>query len=115
MPRAINTINEENNIKTGIFIMPNNIDEGMLEDLCIESVRSKPIFECVNKYIECCLSHLPENKRNINISKAKIQTYLAIKRPIANTLGLAAIKGYWDFEENCFSEIKQFIHNLFSK
>ncbi len=112
-PKNINTIIDKNNIKIGVFIVPNNIDEGMLEDLCIESVISKPIFECVNKYIECCLSHLPENEKNINISKAKIQTYLATKKPIANTLGLAATKGYWDFKEDCFSEIKQFIHNLF--
>ncbi len=114
-PSDINTIHHdhENNRKIGIFIMPNNFDEGILEDLCIQSVESKPIFRCVDEYIECCLSRLSDNERNINISKAKIQTYLAIKKPIANTLGLAATKGYWGFEENCFSEIKEFIHNLF--
>jgi len=114
-PKIINTINNEGNIKTGVFIMPNNIDKGMLEDLCLESVKVNPVFECVEKYIECCLSCFPENEKNINISKAKIQTYLASKNPIVNSLGLAATKGYWDFQEKCFSEIRQFLHNLFSE
>jgi hypothetical protein len=113
VPKAINTINDENNMKIGVFIMPNNIDEGMLEDLCIESIKAKPIFKCVDEYITCCLSHLSESEKNINRSKAKIQAYLACKKPIVNTLGLAARNGYWDFTEDCFSEIKQFIHNLF--
>jgi hypothetical protein len=114
-PKVVNTIHDAQNIKIGVFIMPNNIDEGMLEDLCIESVKANPVFECVNKYIECCLPHLPENEKNINISKAKIQTYLASKKPIVNSLGLAATKGYWDFNEKCFSEISQFLRDLFSE
>nr|WP_207687943.1 DUF3226 domain-containing protein [Desulfonema limicola] len=112
-PKTINSINNEQNIKVGVFIMPNNIDKGMLEDLCIESVKANPVFECVNQYIECCLLRFPENEKNINLSKAKIQTYLAVKNPIVNSLGLAAAKGYWDFSEKCFSEIRKFICNLF--
>jgi hypothetical protein len=115
VPKIMNSINNERNMKIGVFIMPNNIDEGMLEDLCLESVKTKPVFECVNEYIKCCLSDLSEDEKNINVSKAKIQTYLASKKPIVNSLGLAATKGYWDFEENCFSEIKQFLHSLFSE
>ena len=53
-PRDINTVIDENNKKIGVFIMPNNIDKGMLEDLCIDFVISKPIFGCVNEYIKCC-------------------------------------------------------------
>ena len=95
--------------------MPNNVNEGMLEDLCIESVKSEPIFKCVNEYIECSLSCLSENEKKPNKSKAKIQTYLAVKNPFVNRLGLAAHKGFWNFKKNCFSEIKQFIHDLFSE
>ncbi len=113
-PDTINSICNEQNIRIGIFIMPNNIDKGMLEDLCLESVKDKPVFKCVDHYIECCLQCLGENGKNINISKAKIQTYLSVKKPIANSLGIAAIKGYWNFGNDCFSDIKQFLHNLFN-
>jgi hypothetical protein len=114
-PKNINTTINEEDRKIGIFIMPNNIDAGMLEDLCIKSVKTDPIFACVNDYIDCCSPHLSENGTIFNKAKAKIQTYLASQSPIANSLGLAAQKGHWDFKKNCFSGIKQFLHNLFSE
>ena len=87
--------------------------------MSIESVKTdpktKPIFKCVDQYIDCCLPHLSESSRTFNRSKAKIQTYLASQIPIANSLGLAAQKGCWNFEEDCFSEIKQFFHKLFKE
>jgi len=113
-PDTINSICNEQNIRIGIFIMPNNIDRGMLEDLCLESVRNQPVFKCVNDYIECCLQRLEENEKNINISKAKVQAYLSVRKPIVNSLGVAAIKGYWNVGNDCFSDIKQFLHNLFN-
>nr|VFJ65612.1 MAG: hypothetical protein BECKFM1743A_GA0114220_103863 [Candidatus Kentron sp. FM]VFJ70318.1 MAG: hypothetical protein BECKFM1743C_GA0114222_105523 [Candidatus Kentron sp. FM]VFK18438.1 MAG: hypothetical protein BECKFM1743B_GA0114221_105462 [Candidatus Kentron sp. FM] len=116
VPKAISTISNENGrgIKTGIFIMPNNRDAGMLEDLCLESIKTDPVLECVNRYMECCLSSLPENEREFNESKARVQTYLASKRDIASSLGLAAQKGYWDFENGCFHEIERFLNELFT-
>lgn len=105
-PDTINSICNKQNIRIGIFIMPNNIDRGMLEDLCLESVKKQPVFKCVNDYIECCLQRFEENEKSINIS--------SVQKPIANSLGLAATKGYWNFGNNCFSDIKRFLHNLFN-
>jgi tRNA 2-selenouridine synthase SelU len=115
VPKNINTIISEEGRKIGIFIMPNNIDAGMLEDLCIESIKTNQVFECVEQYIECCSSHLSEKGKAFNRSKAKIQTYLASQKPIVSSLGVAAQNGYWNFKEDCFSEIKQFLHNLFKE
>jgi hypothetical protein len=109
-PEMINTISHKKDI-----IMPNNIDKGMLEDLCLESVKTMPVFECVEQYMECCMLRLSEKEKNMNMSKAKVQAYLAVKKPVVNSLGLAAIKGHWNFEDNCFSEIKRFLHNLFKE
>jgi len=92
--------------------MPNNADQGMLEDLCLASVEMEPIFGCVDRYMECCPSALPENERSRNPSKAKVQTYLAAQKEITNSLGLGARKGYWDFDYVCFEGIKQFLRNF---
>jgi len=111
IPKNMNEVIYEQNNKVGVFIMPNNSDRGMLEDLCLESIKiNNPIYNCVNKYIDCCLD-FSENK-NINKSKARVQTYLAGKKPIVNSLGLAAQKGHWNFSSQCFSDIKLFLHNL---
>lgn len=112
-PQQSNTVFTHQNLAIGIFIMPNNVDEGMLEDLCLESIKDKAVFECVNQYIECC-SQDDETIKSNN-SKAKVQTYLASKKPIVNSLGVAATKGYWNFENNCFADIKLFLHSLFNQ
>ena len=112
-PQEIDSIADDQYRRVGIFIMPNNINEGMLEDLCFESVKDCPEFMCVKDYIKCCLAKKPKNNSNMNLSKAKIQTYLATQIPIVNSLGLAAQKGLWDFDNDCFSKIKTFLHNLY--
>ena len=44
VPTSINEVIEEEGRRIGIFIMPNNSDEGMLEDLCIESIKKNGLF-----------------------------------------------------------------------
>ncbi len=111
-PKSINQVIIQQNIRIGVFIMPNNVDEGMLEDLCLQSINRNPLYRCVDKYFECCLSQISENKK-INIAKAKVQAYLATQNSLVSSLGLAAKKGYWDLEDSCFVDIKKFLHNLF--
>nr|VFK61081.1 MAG: hypothetical protein BECKUNK1418G_GA0071005_101534 [Candidatus Kentron sp. UNK]VFK69566.1 MAG: hypothetical protein BECKUNK1418H_GA0071006_10164 [Candidatus Kentron sp. UNK] len=119
IPDAPNTViggknQQGKDIRVGIFIMPNNADQGMLEDLCLKSARTEPVFACVDQYMDCCLSALPENEQPRNPSKAKVQAYLATRKEIANSLGVGAHKGYWDFEHHCFGDIKRFLRALFA-
>nr|VFK48381.1 MAG: hypothetical protein BECKTC1821E_GA0114239_11123 [Candidatus Kentron sp. TC]VFK50611.1 MAG: hypothetical protein BECKTC1821D_GA0114238_11133 [Candidatus Kentron sp. TC]VFK63554.1 MAG: hypothetical protein BECKTC1821F_GA0114240_10993 [Candidatus Kentron sp. TC] len=116
-PKAANTVVDGKNavgkdMRIGIFIMPNNNDRGMLEDLCLESVGVEPGFACVERYMDC-LSVLPENEGPRNHAKARVQAYLASRREIANSLGVGARKGYWNFGHGCFDDIKRFLRMLF--
>lgn len=101
------------NPRIGIYIMPNNSDRGMLENLCLDivedNVEDNPAMECVNEFIKCAL--LLEEKPK-NIPKAKVQTFLASKEEIVNRLGLGAMKGYWKFESPAWNDLKTFISNL---
>ncbi len=99
----------DGNPRIGIYIMPNNSDNGMLENLCLDSVEDDPAMECVNEFIECALQL---DKKPKNIAKAKVQTFLASKEKIVNRLGLGAKKGYWVFESPIWSDLKTFISNL---
>lgn len=99
----------ESNPKIGIYVMPNNSNSGMLENLCLNSVEDDPAMECVNEFIECALQ-LDEKPKNI--AKAKVQTFLASKEEIVNRLGLGALKRYWKFESPAWDELKTFISNL---
>jgi len=115
IPDSANTVIEKKgeDCRIGVFIMPNNVDQGMLEDLCLESVREEPIFSCVDQYLACCLFVLPENRRPVNCSKVRVQTYLAAQEKIANSLGVGARKKYWNFDHICFDDVKRFLRALF--
>ncbi len=105
-PKEAISFTENEKINTGIYIMPNSCQCGMLETLCLESIfASKEIF-CIEKIFEC-LEFSPKN-----IYKSKILIYLALKTPLVNSLGLAAEKNIWDFEHQCFEKLKNFVKNF---
>ncbi len=90
----------------GIFIMPGNAENGMLEDLCLSSIKEYPVYQCIENFFKCS-----EEKPLIK-SKAEIQCYLSTKNPLANSLGVGAKKGHWNFNSPVFDEIKAFLENL---
>ncbi len=98
------------NPKIGIFIMPGTTVKGtMLEDLCLKTVEKNPEMKCVNEFASCVSAMEPKPK---NMSKAKAQTFLAAQPEIANSVGVGAQKGYWNFESTVLEELKQFRNNF---
>ena len=113
LPKTCGEIVKET-ISCGIFIMPNNKNSGMLEDLCLKSVEANDLYKETKKFIEIAKSKLAENDSlRYNIHKAKVQAYLAGTADIPRNLGEAALKKLWDFSNPVFDEIKQFIIALF--
>ncbi|MDR0644431.1 MAG: hypothetical protein LBG05_05905 [Treponema sp.] len=104
-------ITPSNEKKVGVFIMPNNNACGMLEDLCIDSIKETDVFGCVECFIHCYENKVEKDK--YNIAKARILAYLSTRIPIVNSLGLAAQQGVWDFSNQCFDDIKKFLKDLF--
>lgn len=95
--------------RIGIFIMPGCSDEGMLEDLCLSTVRDHPIMKCVDDYIDC-ISREGDSPKNL--AKAKTQAFLAAMPKAARSVGLGAQMGYWNFESEVLAELKKFIENF---
>ncbi|MGP1439914.1 MAG: DUF3226 domain-containing protein [Treponema sp.] len=112
-PKSIGIVENIDNRKIGIFIMPNNKDNGMLETLCLKSIESTCCYKEMNIYIEC-LQNLYKNNKSFNVDKAKSQVYLASKIPMKNRLGLGAEAGQWNFNHSAFTEIKTFLKELFT-
>jgi hypothetical protein len=93
----------------GVFIMPDNYSEGMLEDLCLETVKDHEAMKCVEEFIACTkkLEEVPKN-----ISKAKVQAFLAAKPTIVSSVGLGAQKGYWNFKSEKLQSLITFLNQL---
>jgi hypothetical protein len=101
---------EQGKPHVGIFILPDGLNKGMLEDLCLASLDSHPSMLCVDDYFECIekqTGRLPNN-----LSKARIHAWLSSQERPDLQLGLAAEKGYIDWGNPAFDSIKEFLTSL---
>jgi hypothetical protein len=83
---------------------------GMLEDLCLRAIAQDPAMLCVEQYFECLQQaglSLPDN-----MSKAKVQAFLASRRKAGLRLGEAAEKGYWPWDAEAFGRVKDFLQQI---
>jgi hypothetical protein len=110
-PTELCKLVEDNGKKVNVFIMPNNNDCGMLEDLCIAAIKGTDVFTCVECFIKCYETKIEKDK--YNLAKAKILAYLSTRTPLVNALGLEAKQSVWDFTKPCFDDIKKFLKELF--
>lgn len=108
-PQYTNSFTDETP-RVGVFILPDNENNGMLEDLLLKSICEHSNMECVDNYIECI------KKIKIcfpkNIAKAKCQIFLAGMPEITHNVGLGAQKKYWNFEHECMKEFIKFIQEF---
>lgn len=85
-------------------------NEGTLEDVCLQSVAELSEIACISQYFECL------QKQSIvlpgNLSKAKVQAFLASRPEPCPHLGVAALKGYWPFDSKAFHDARKFLVKL---
>lgn len=98
-------INQER-IRVGVYIAPDNQNIGAIEDLILLSVNHLDSIRCINAFFQCANIQEPVN------SKAMVQAYLALKNPLANNIGYAALQNHWDWGHACFEGIKTFLSEL---
>ena len=111
----IGTVAKAGGVACGIFIMPNNADAGMLEDMCLKSVATQPLCVYVDSYVNSAFSLLSAtDQKKYNAHKAKVQTYLAGQVEIVNSIANAAKKHIWDFSSPVFAEIINFVRMIAS-
>jgi hypothetical protein len=98
------------NPRVTIMILPAEGITGMLEDVCLKSVTGDAAMPCVEQYFQCLQDHtvpLPKN-----MSKAKVQVFLASREEAGKRLGEAAHVGYWPFGDNAFGPVKDFLQQI---
>lgn len=98
------------NPRVAVFITPDNVSDGALEDLLMASVEDDPVLQCVDSYFDCLTGiqgHHP------HLSKARVQVYLA-KEPEGDMhMGIASEKNVWVWDSPAFDGVKTFIRALF--
>jgi hypothetical protein len=96
--------------KVNVIILPSSGKTGALEDLCLVAVGHEPSKVCVDEFFDCLRDRdlVPPKE----LSKAKVRTFLASQEDPTLPLGLAALKGYWPFDDAAFGSLRQFLTSL---
>lgn len=95
--------------RIGIFIMPNCLDGGMLEDLCLASVATDMAMPCMDEFFRCVEAG---GRKPNNLAKARVHAWLASQVRPDKRLGEAAQAGYWNWDDPAFNLLKQFLIHL---
>jgi hypothetical protein len=87
-----------------------SLENGALEDLCLEIANDKGHLQCVDQYLEC----LQSIGRDLKYPhKAKVHSYLAGKDALVGLkIGEAARVGAWDWQHPRFAQFKRIISSM---
>lgn len=103
-------VNED--LRVGILIIPPDAEKGEIEDLCLASLEEYNEMGCVDNYFKCLKKKLSSDKFPKDLSKAKIQAFLASREESVPHLGIAAQRRYFPLDHNVFGKIKSFLRSL---
>lgn len=96
-----------------IFIFPDCERAGMLEDLCLATLEAMTEQNCIENYFSCIHQVTKRIHPTHKIAKAHLHAWLAAQEePDLARLGIAATKGYLDFNHPAFDQLKAFIQAL---
>lgn len=96
--------------KIHVLILPDGTKPGMLEDVCMESVREHAAMPCVDGLFEC-LQEVGEPLPG-NMSKARVYAYLATRPEPGRRIGETAGSGTWPFDSSAFKPIRELMLSL---
>jgi len=106
---------EENNTKIGVWIMPDNNLNGMLEDFIRFLVpEDDGLFPEVQKHIQHIENQSLHQYKPIHHSKALIHAWLALQEDPGTPMGLAITKRYLTTDAEKCADLIQWLNDLFN-
>ena len=96
----------------GLWVMPNNCDEGMLEDWIKDCVH--PDEKNLFAHAETVVDTLPQTKfKPIHISKAEVATWLAWQKKPGHGLYHAVEEQLIDINSELFKELSDWLNHIY--
>jgi hypothetical protein len=114
LPQPPNPLIEatQGHLSVWYLVLPHGKQEGMLEDICLESVRDDPIMDCVQDFVDCVGRKKPGWPRRNIASKARVHMYLATQDPPDRRLGEASKAGVWPLDDVAFEPLKTLLQQM---
>jgi len=108
-PTAHGEFAEAGGVRRGIFVVPDGVSPGALEDLCLLSVDGDPAVPCVGEYIKCVTE---AGFKPRPLGKARTHAFLASRERPYLRLGEAAEAKVWDLGHPVWNPLKDFLRDL---
>ena len=102
----------DDQLKVAYLIVPHESPGTMIEDVCLESVSTDPVIECLDGYFECISQTGVPGPRPHWKTKARTHAFLASRERPDLRLGEAAQNGVWDFDSDAFSPLRDLLKLL---
>lgn len=104
---------KDGRLRTGILILPDKDKKGTIEDILINVSEKQDAKrkDCINGFVECLVS---KEIKLLKINRTKIYTYLSTFDEPGKRIREAARAGYWNWEDNGFSIMRDFLKKLTS-
>lgn len=93
-----------------VLVLPDGSNPGMLESALRETIGDRRIRACIDGFLQCA-----EKAEKFEIrrrEKAFIHAFLATRPQPHVSVGVAAQKGYWDFEHPALQGVRSFLSAL---
>ena len=110
-PRPLESVSN-GDLKVAYLVVPHNVEGTMIEDVCLDSVKTDPVMECIDRYFECISQTNTQGPREVWMSKARVHAFLASRDRPDLRLGEAAEKGLWTFDTDAFLPLKDLMSIL---
>ena len=94
----------------GIYILPDEITPGSIENLCWEAIGDTAAGQCSEDYVECLQSSGAFH--SASRYKTLVHAYLSSREDPSTNVGQGAQKGYWPLDHPAFDPLKDFLHRL---
>ena len=109
--------------KVGVFVLPGDADQGMLEDLFLCTVEDHPAMPCVRAFMDCIGKALPRKPLKTavaesrsyypkNPSKATALAFLAAMHEEVHRVGEAAEQHCWDLDHPRLRALRDFLREM---
>ena len=99
------------NPSTGVFILADEREQGMLESLLQLTIEDTDRGDCIGRFFEC-VSRIRQGSEFEKSAKAFIHTYIATTPHPGVSVGVAAQKGVWQWDHPALSGICEFVQRL---